>query len=193
MEIWKPVKGYDDLYEVSNLSKIKQLETGRILKQSTHVAGYKVATLRNNKGRKIFYVHRIIAEAFIPNPYNKPQVNHKNGMKFDNRLDNLEWVTHKENLIHCHKNGMGNCKSGEDHHNSVLKNKQVEEIRWLYASGKYTIKDLSTAYNCSIGTIQRIKNNDTYKVEEITQGGDGSLCCNPCLTIKFMRYNKSAL
>lgn len=114
-EIWKDIKDYEGLYQVSNLGRIKSLEIyvwnskcyaikrEIIVKQSNDKDGYKMVGLHNNKKVKNGKVHRLVSEAFIPNPDNKPCVNHKNGIKSENIVDNLEWVSKSENEIHKHK------------------------------------------------------------------------------------------
>lgn len=102
-EIWKAVVGYEDLYEVSNKGRVKSLLRGFPVLRKTpkHVnLGYPYLGLCDNGVHKTCYVHRLVAEAFIPNPLNKEEVNHKDGDKANNDVSNLEWVTHQENIQH---------------------------------------------------------------------------------------------
>ena len=94
MEVWSSITGSD--YYTSNLGRIKN-KKGAILKGHIHRGGYIRIDFNINGNRTQSYLHRLVAKAFIPNPENKPFVNHINGIKTDNRLDNLEWVTSKEN------------------------------------------------------------------------------------------------
>lgn len=122
-EVWKDVVGYEGLYQVSNLGRVKSLARfklnhgklkpipERILKpwemsKQTNGQAYMMVSLYQNAKRKSALVHRLVAEAFIPNPENKPTVNHKNGDKYNNQVDNLEWMTQRENLLHAYKMGL---------------------------------------------------------------------------------------
>lgn len=104
-EIWKDINGYEGLYQVSNFGRVKSCERidannhpihEKILKQSK-CQGYLCVNLYKNGVRKMVKVHRLVALAFIPNPYHKPEVGHKDETRDNNRVDNLEWVTTKEN------------------------------------------------------------------------------------------------
>lgn len=97
-EIWKSIEGYED-YEISNFGRVKSLKYGKekILKQ-TLILGYFCVSLCKNGKDKIVKVHRLVAQAFVPNPNNYPCVNHKNENTIDNRPENLEWCTHEYNL-----------------------------------------------------------------------------------------------
>lgn len=131
-EIWKPIKGYEGIYEVSNLGRIKSLERKvyadfkfgktrtykeRILKPGI-VNGYQQVKLRDNSN-KIVYVHRLVAETFINNPNNYKTINHIDGNKQNNCVDNLEWCTQKENVRHAWETGL------------VDKEKKIEHMRRL--------------------------------------------------------------
>lgn len=97
-EQWKPIQDRPD-YEVSSLGKVRNTKTGTILKQFPNRAGYMRLQLGDRKNHS---VHILVAQAFIPNPENKPEVNHKHGKKSDNRASQLGWSAHKENLVHPH-------------------------------------------------------------------------------------------
>lgn len=104
-EIWKDIKGFEGLYQVSNLGRVKSLKKDIIMKPSKHREGYLYYILRK-QGRKTFKAHRLVAITFIPNPESKPEVNHKDGNKKNNSADNLEWLTRSENAIHAKENNL---------------------------------------------------------------------------------------
>lgn len=116
-EEWKPVVGFEGLYSVSNLGRVRSEERRKInplcgtslVKEKIlalqTVYGYKKVLLTLNGVPNHKRVHRLVAEAFIPNPENKPQVNHIDNDRGNNKVDNLEWVTNKENSLHAHKQG----------------------------------------------------------------------------------------
>ena len=123
-EIWKDIKGYEGLYQVSNFGNIKSLARKntfycvlrkeylerpvkeRILKTNDKNAKYKQVHLLKNGVVKVYLVHRLVAQEFIPNPNDLPQVNHIDGNKYNNRIDNLEWCTASENNKHAFRIGL---------------------------------------------------------------------------------------
>lgn len=101
MEEWKLIKDFEN-YKISNLGNLKNTTTNIIKKPTNNFAGtgYLYCDLYKNNKRKRKYIHRLVAETFIENPLNKPQVNHKDGNTFNNIIENLEWVTPIENIMH---------------------------------------------------------------------------------------------
>ena len=98
-EIWKPITEFEK-YEVSSCGRVRNSETGRVLKSATTNGGYISVGLCKNKKIHCLPMHRLVAKAFILNPENKPQVNHKNKNRGDNNIENLEWTTASENNTH---------------------------------------------------------------------------------------------
>lgn len=97
MEVWKDVVGYEGYYMVSNLGRIFSCRKNKVMKQSANTKGYLQCGLMQNGKQLTQRVHRIVAMAFLPNPYNYPQVNHKDENKTNNRADNLEWCSEDYN------------------------------------------------------------------------------------------------
>ena len=131
-EEWRDIIGYEGLYQVSNLGRVKSFWRGRerIKKPVKAFNGYLHIELFKKGGkRKGFTVHRLVASAFIPNPLNKREVNHVNGVKTDNRVENLEWATSSENKRHAVATGLHINPKGEDSGRAKLTNAQVKLIR----------------------------------------------------------------
>lgn len=100
-EIWKEIQGYEGLYAVSSKGRVKNIDTGKVLKNNINNHGYVRIGLYNGDGkRKWIRIHRLVAEAFIPNPDNLPQVNHKDENKTNNNVENLEWCLASKNIRH---------------------------------------------------------------------------------------------
>lgn len=106
MEIWTPLKDYEDVYYVSNLGNLQNKKTGKILKQYKSYNGYMKVCLVKDKEKKNHFVHRLVLSTFTPNSQNLPQVNHKDGDKTNNLLTNLEWCSSSDNIKHAYKNGL---------------------------------------------------------------------------------------
>lgn len=134
MEIWKPIKDYEGLYEVSNLGRIKSLKNkNKILSPRINSGGYNFAGLYNNGIRKYFSVHRLVAYSFLDEKDEQYAVNHINKIKTDNRLENLEWVSSRENVCHSFLSKKTYSKyTGVTYHK--LRNKWQAQI---YADGRY--------------------------------------------------------
>lgn len=122
-EIWKPIKDYEGLYEISSLGRVKSLNYNRtgkkkILKNMKNSNGYLVVSLTKFGKQKNYLIHRLVAEAFIPNPEGKPHIDHINTIKNDNSIENLRWVTNKEN----NNNPLTKKKYSENHREQTGEN-----------------------------------------------------------------------
>lgn len=170
MEKYKQIDGYEN-YSVSNLGNVKTKNwygSGKeaVLRPAKDKKGYLRVALSGNKKLKSYRIHRLVAITFIPNPENKPQVNHINGIKTDNRAENLEWCTCSENQIHAIKTGLTTSRKGisrnapwtigENNINSILTEADVIEIRNKFRPRVYTRKMLAQEYGVKESTIKDV-------------------------------------
>lgn len=170
-EIWKDIKDYEGLYQVSNLGNVRSLERKvkinkgyRIVKNKILKLGirnnYYVISLNKNNKRKSFQVHRLVAEAFIDNLDNKPIINHKNFNKLDNNVNNLEWCTQKENVNY----SICNMK-----HRKIITHSNTKEkyISYRKSTNRYRITIDKKEYKSCKSLKEAIKMRDKILYEKI--------------------------
>ena len=161
-EIWKDVVGYEGLYAVSSLGRVKSIRNNKIRAQYVN-NGYLTLNFYNDNC-KHFTVHRLVAQAFIPNPENKPQVNHIDCDIENNRVSNLEWVFAFENVRHAIENNLKPSYLGVQNPKVKLTEVLVLEIRRLYESGVYKNNlEISKVYNVTESTINDVVKRRTWK------------------------------
>jgi hypothetical protein len=176
-----PVKDFEGIYEVYDDGDIKSIDRqvidkrgfsntrgGKILRPGDNGTGYKFVQLWKENKPYRRYVHVIVAEAFVPNPENKPKVNHKDTNKANNHAINLEWVTESENMFHSYAN---NChKAGEKHPNSKLSDISRVEILKDYATNDLGRTNTARWYNVTSTILARLiqKQIDNYPNDDLT-------------------------
>lgn len=173
IEEWRPVNGYETHYEVSSFGRVRlsknhfsdkyacQIKFQRIkirTEKGRNRGGYLCVKLAKNDIKKEVTVHRMVAVAFIPNPENKPEVNHKRGIKTDNRAWELEWVTYKENNKHAHETGLMNPTRGEKHHCCKI----TKEIVLKIFNDPDTHVKIAKKYGIHPANVGSIKIGDTW-------------------------------
>lgn len=171
---WKAVPGYEGLYIIDEYGKVLSLErkvrtkgdSFRVIPehsltwQPTH-DGYVFVKLTKGKIKKCIKVHRLVALAFIPNPFNKSQVNHKDGNKRNNNVSNLEWATGKENMEHAVINNLNNCGRGEKQGHSKATTAMVIKMR-EYAKEGWTHQAIADNFNFSRSAVTSIINRKRW-------------------------------
>lgn len=166
-EIWKWISRFEGVYQISNYGRIKsfkRLSHGFILslkRNGNHYINY----CFRKKGLTVYAkVHRVVAETFIPNPYSKPHVNHKNGIKKDNRVSNLEWCSPSENMQHAIINGLANYKEMNWYNQNVKPKKIIQKdlngkILNIYTNGSEASKATGVCHR----NILQVASKDEYK------------------------------
>ena len=178
-EPWRPVPGYEGIYDVSSKGRIRRIHSPNghhketlygILEPVINRYGYHRITLSKNNIRINYSVHRLVALAFIENPNNKPFINHIDGNKVNNTVENLEWCTSGENNRHAFATGLNRYHPeflpslrGEDNPKSILTEKAVREIKELLKTKQYTQHEIGRMYGVSNYAICDIKRGKSWK------------------------------
>lgn len=186
-ETWKDILNYEGLYQISSLGNVKSLiksttkkiktpggyrQLERILKPALNNGGYFIVTLSKNNHHKTCPIHKLVATAFIPNTNNKPQINHIDCNKLNNSVKNLEWVTAQENSEHAILNGLTTFEHlrGENHKNSKLTKKKINQIREDYYINNCTLSEIAKNFGICPQTAHEIV---TFKMwGHVTQNYD---------------------
>lgn len=174
-EEWRDIRGFEGYYQVSNLGRVRSLnrtitcslgksfkKKGKVLSMNKFSSsGYRICMLTKGKIRENKFFHRLVCQAFLPNPENKPFVNHIDNDKLNNNITNLEWSTPMENTTHA-KN-IGVIKNGLDHYCSKLSTSDVKDIYYLAIKGELSQKEIARLYGISQSGVSNIKNNKIWK------------------------------
>lgn len=173
-EVWLDIKGYEGHYQVSSSGRVKSLsrvvecrkgvfvnKKERILSDWNCGKGYRKVKLSKDSAEKSIRVHRLVAETFLSNPEAKSEVNHVNGIKDDNRIENLEWCTSSENTKHALNNKLKISQKGSEHGMSKLTEQDVLEIRKIGRSK--TLKEVSEIYKVDMSLISSVLLNKIWK------------------------------
>lgn len=166
-EEWCDVRDYEGLYQVSNLGRVKSFKRGKvkILHGNISDKGYYNVDLFKGSSHKRYGVHVLVAQAFIPNPSNKPKVNHLSGKKNDNRVTEIDWSTHSENIQHAFDIGLNKKFIGEKSHRAKLSNSEAAEIRrnCIPRDKDLGIRAFAKKFNLNWHTVADIVYGRTYK------------------------------
>lgn len=173
-EIWKPVVGFEGRYEVSSLGRLKALArkiyyvdgrvgflSERLIHGTLNTTGYYCVTFDSSKRKAI---HQVVAEAFLPKTEYKHTVNHKDGNKLNNKIENLEWVSYKENNKHARETGLNN-QHGEQSNLHKHSDQFIQAVRNVYTKYKPSYKELGLMFGLYPGHVGQIIRNETRKKE----------------------------
>jgi hypothetical protein len=151
----KDIPEFEDLYSVTRDGRVWSKRRNHFMKPLLN-HGYPQVTLTKDKKIYCFRVHRLVAICFLASMDNKIYVNHKNGNKLDNRVENLEWCTPRENVQHAFRTGLQKIEKGEKHHSARFTDKQVQEMRDLWATGKYLQREIEAIFGTGRGYLTNI-------------------------------------
>ena len=182
-EIWKDITNYEGLYQASNTGKIKSLprkeitknphnpdktmirtRNEKILKQSLDKDGYLKTALCKDSHAITYFIHRLIALTFLKNDENLPQINHKNGIKIQNNVENLEWCNQNHNMQHAFNTKLVDVRKlqGENHWSHILNDNDILEIRKLYSMGNMNQREIGNKYGIDQSHVSYIVNRKLW-------------------------------
>tara|TARA_R100001086_G_scaffold250083_1_gene193457 strand:- start:1531 stop:2301 length:771 start_codon:yes stop_codon:yes gene_type:complete len=174
-QIWKDIEGYSGYYQVSNDGEVRSLDReivhknghsivrkGKSLNKYKCSKGYYRVELSKHGTRKKMLVHRLVAQAFISNPNKKPCVNHKNGIKTDNNISNLEWCSYSENTKHALASGLMEPRKGSDCNFSVISENDVRSILDMLRTKEYTQNEIASMFNIKKATVSAINTGKNW-------------------------------
>lgn len=159
-EIFLPVDGYED-YFISNKGNVLSLKHGKVKQLKPQKCTYYQLAFYVDNIQKTKFIHKMIAEKFIPNPLKKPQVNHIDGNKYNNDISNLEWVTAKENIQHAVRTGLINFPINDRHHASKLNITKVKKIKQLLRDGR-SQREIAKQFKISQPVVCHINKGTTW-------------------------------
>lgn len=168
----KDIKGFEGLYAVTDdgrvwsyPNKMGGSKKGKWIKAFIQHRGYYNYYLQSNYKRKTILAHKLVAQAFIPNPLNLKEINHKNANKLDNRVNNLEWSDRKSNMQHAYKMGLlHDLGKGENHSQAKLKEVDVKTIRELYNTKRFSQRELARKFHVNQRLIFGIIHREIWKL-----------------------------
>lgn len=168
-EEWRDIEGYEGLYQISNYGKVKSFKhrvhgsEGVILKPHIYTTKYSIYRLSDsNNDIKRITAHKLVAKAFIPNPKKYQEVNHKNGIKIDNRVDNLEWCTHQQNMVHAFTELYPNIRQGSRNSRATITDDDALQIYKLAMKNERSYADIGKEYGVSKSIVGNIKAGKTW-------------------------------
>jgi len=172
IEKWRDIKGYENYYQVSNIGNVRSLDRtvphpvmgfkkGKPCKQHPNHNGYMRVGLHKLGNREQEFVHKLVGQAFVSNPNSKPQINHIDGDKLNNNVENIEWCTNKENCIHASNLGLRNPVRGIEHHNAKMNPEKVKDLRKKRDEG-WSYKQLCDLFGITKGVVGQIYHKRTW-------------------------------
>lgn len=152
----RDVKGYEGFYSITKDGRIWSHWKNGWMTPRFNKQGYPIAVLNGRRKARYPRIHNLVAQAFIPNPEGKPEINHKNGIKTDNRVGNLEWCTRRENVLHSYRVGLRKAPVGEDCPLATLTEELVLQLRAEYKKKEFGYRKMAEKFGINQVTIRHV-------------------------------------
>ena len=184
-EIIKGIRGFEGRYTISNLGIVRSLLTGKVMKQNITKFGYARINLRKEGTReyKSFFIHRLVASHFLPNPEHYPEINHKDNDRLNNVVTNLEWCSKEYNIWYSYRYGKASRK-GLKNPNAKLDLDDVDAIKALAKTMRFTHREIAKMFRVSSTTIDFIVKGITWSDNETNRDNQ-----QPRLDVNQVRFN----